>query len=266
MSILNDITLGQYYPVDSFVHRLDPRTKLIVILVGMTILLLVNKIALMVIVFLLLLVTIKVARLPLKLLLGNLKPFIWLFLITFFIHLFITENSGTVNLPVLNIPVNKLGAIAGISYSLRLAVLIILAALLTLTTSPVEMTDALENLFSPLKKMKIPVHDLIMMMTLSLRFVPTLLMEADKLRKAQISRGVSFQGNIFQKVKNVVPFILPLFLSVFRRADELALAMDARCYTGGEGRTRYKELSFGRNDYFLFAGAAVLIIVFIISR
>jgi energy-coupling factor transport system permease protein len=215
---------------------------------------------------LLLLAAIEAARLPMKLLLRNLKPFIWLFLITLFIHLFITENSETVNLPIINLSVNKLGLIAGISYSLRLAVLIILAALLTLTTSPVEMTDALEKLFSPLKKLKIPVHDLIMMMTLSLRFVPTLLMEADKLRKAQISRGVSFQGNIFKKIKNIVPFILPLFLSVFRRADELALAMDARCYTGGEGRTRYKELSFGRNDYLLFAGMAVLMIVFIISR
>lgn len=262
MSFLNDITIGQYYPVNSFVHRLDPRTKLILMIVGMTVLLLCNELVNLWLACVLLLVAVKISNVPLSLLFRNLRPFMWLFGITFIVHVFFSDNVSDYKIPLINIYLSKQGVISGIIYSLRLALLIIFAALLTLTTSPIEITDALEKMLSPLKKIRIPTHELILMMTLSLRFIPTLLMEAEKLRKAQISRGVSFSGNIVQRVKNIVPLILPLFLSVFRRADELALAMDSRCYTGGEGRTRYKELQFGKSDFYVLIGSAFFLIIF----
>jgi energy-coupling factor transport system permease protein len=146
----------------------------------------------------------------------------------------------------------------------RLVLLIILAALLTLTTSPIELTDALEKMFGPLKKLKVPTHEIVMMLTLSLRFIPTLLEEAQRLKNAQVSRGASFDGHLIQRIKSIVPLILPLFISAFRRADDLALAMDSRCYTGGEGRSSFRRLKFATADYavlfFMFAILFLLLI------
>ena len=258
MPILSDITLGQYYPVDSFVHRLDPRTKLLLTLIGMTGLLIAHQFLGLCFVAGLILIGIRSSHLPVAMVLRNLRSFLWLFVLTFFIHLLFSEGVAIIRIPYVNIDVSSQGILNGFSYSLRLALLITFATLLTLTTSPIEITDALEVMLGPLKRVGVPAHELTMMMTLSLRFIPTLIAEADKLRKAQVSRGVSFHGNIMRRVKNIIPLILPLFISVFRRADELALAMDSRCYSGGEGRTRYKELSFNKYDYFVLLGVTLL--------
>lgn len=264
MKILNDITLGQYYPVDSFVHRLDPRTKILVVLLTMTIFIATNQLTGFLIALVILFFVILKSQIPVSLIARNLRPFIWLFLITIVLHLFLTTKQGGVyTIPFLNVDVPKQGLVLGTMYSLRLAVLIILAALLTLTTSPMELTDALERFLKPLQKMGISTHEFTLMITLSLRFIPTLIAEADKLQKAQVSRGASFDGNILQRIKSVIPLILPLFISVFRRADELALAMDARCYIGGKNRTSFKKLVFHHSDYYVLGGTFLFFLLYI---
>ncbi|MEE4310543.1 MAG: energy-coupling factor transporter transmembrane component T [candidate division KSB1 bacterium] len=265
MPVLNDITLGHYYPVDSFVHKLDPRTKLIATFTGMTGLLFAHQFYGLIIISIVILISIRASQIPGKLIFGNLRPFLWLFLLTFIIHMLFSQGTPIYTIPYINLTIGEEGISNGIVFSMRLVLIITIAAILTLATSPIEITDALEVMFSPLKRFGVPTHDLTMMMTLSLRFIPTLMMEADKLRKAQISRGVQFEGKIIQRLRNMIPLILPLFLSVFRRADELALAMDARCYNGGEGRTRFKQLRFHLNDYYVLAGTLIIFIFMIVS-
>jgi len=263
MAILNDITLGQYYPADSLLHQLDPRTKIIVMLTFMSAIVMIHHLARLGLAAILLLIVIAISRLPVALVLRNLRPFLWLFLLTVIFHLLLTSQGKLlITIPYLGIKVTLPGLITGIIYSLRLAILILSAALLTLTTSPMELTDALDRFLKPLQKIGVSTHEFTMMITLSLRFIPTLLLEADKLRKAQLSRGATFQGNIFQRVKSVIPLILPLFISVFRRADDLALAMDARCYGPSRNRTSFKMLTFQKNDYLVLAGTLVIIILF----
>jgi energy-coupling factor transport system permease protein len=184
--------------------------------------------------------------------------------ITLIFHLFLSdEGTELTTIPMLDLKITKQGLHGGIMYSVRLAELVLMASLLTLTTSPVEITDALDRFLNPLKKLGLPTHEFTLMMTLSLRFIPTLILEADKLRKAQISRGANFEGNFMQRIKSVIPLILPLFISVFRRADELAMAMDARCYTGGKNRTSFKILAFTRNDIFVFCFSLIYLILFL---
>lgn len=265
MAILNDITLGQYYPADSFIHRLDPRTKILVIFVAMAIFIITHSAIRLSIAFAVILIIIYASNVPFSLVIRNLRPFLWLFVFTILFHLFLSSgNMPLVTIPYINLQISKSGLVFGTLYSCRLAILILLAATLTLTTSPMELTDALDRFFKPLQKFGISTHEFTMMITLSLRFIPTLIAEADKLQKAQISRGARFEGNLIQRVKSVIPLILPLFISVFRRADELALAMDARCYTGGKGRTSFKQLVFTRDDYMVFAGTVIFIIIFIV--
>jgi len=267
MSILNDITLGQYYPSDSLVHRLDPRTKILTVLCMMTLFVITHSIVKLMAALGVILFIIKVSKIPFLLVLKNLRPFLWLFLLTIIFHVFLTRQGEILfTVPVINTPVSKPGLMNGLIYSFRLGILILLAAMLTLTTSPMEITDALDRFLKPLQKLGVSTHEFTLMITLSLRFIPTLLFEADKLQKAQVSRGATFEGNIFQRIKSVIPLILPLFISVFRRADELALAMDARCYTGGKGRTSFKELVFQRNDYYVLMGAIGFIIFFLIIK
>ena len=267
MAILNDITLGQYYPADSFVHRLDPRTKILVILSAMTLFVITNSIVKLIIVLGMLLFIIRASKIPLLLVLKNLRPFFWLFLLTIIFHVFLTRQGELlVTVPFIKVEVTKLGLINGLIYTFRLGILILLAAMLTLTTSPMEITDALDRFLKPLQKFGISTHEFTMMITLSLRFIPTLLFEADKLQKAQVSRGATFEGNLFQRIKSVIPLILPLFISVFRRADELALAMDARCYIGGKERTSFKELVFARNDYLVLVSTLVFIFSFLLIK
>jgi energy-coupling factor transport system permease protein len=265
MTILSDITLGQYYPADSFVHRLDPRTKMLSLLAAMTALVLAHSILKLCFSLLVLLFIINISHIPFLIVLSNLKPFIWLFLITLVFHLFLSsEGTELTTLPLIGLKVTKEGLRGGSVYSIRLAEFVMMASLLTLTTSPVEITDALDRFFSPLKKLGFPAHEFTLMITLSLRFIPTLISEAEKLRKAQISRGAVFEGNIIQRIKSVIPLILPLFISVFRRADELALAMDARCYTGGKNRTSFKKLAFEKRDFVVMNCSLIYLILFVI--
>jgi len=251
MAFLNDISLGQFYPVDSFVHRLDPRTKLIAIMLIMTGLLVSFKLTVLSGFLAFSVFVVLLSRIPLTLVFRNLRPFLWLFLITISVHLFWTSGQVLATLPIINISITREGLMMGFIYSLRLALLVIFAAILTLSTSPIELTDALEKMLAPLKRFRVPTHEIVMMLTLSLRFIPTLLEEAQRLKNAQISRGATFEGSLIRRMRSIIPLVLPLFVSAFRRADELALAMDSRCYAGGEGRTSFKRLKFTAPDYFV---------------
>lgn len=263
MTILNDITIGQYYPAQSVIHRLDPRTKILVVFLSMIALVTAHKSVDLGIGFLFLICFILISKLPPFLVLRNLRPFIWLFIFTLGFHLFLS-GEGTIigRIPILGWDVTMEGLQSGLIYSVRLSEFVVLAALLTLTTSPIEITDALDRFFSPLKKFGLPIHEFVLMMTLSLRFIPTLISEADKLKKAQISRGATFDGNLIERIKSVIPLMVPLFISVFRRAEELALAMDSRCYVGGKNRTSFKELKFHLIDYCVQAGLILYLILF----
>ena len=259
MAFLNDISLGHYYPADSFVHRLDPRTKLIAVLCVMTCLLISFEPSVLLFFSILTLAVVGVSRLPMSLVFKNIRPFLLLFLLTIAVHVFWTQGRVIAQVPLLQLNITAEGLFFGFVYSVRLALLIIIAAVLTLSTSPIELTDALEKLFKPLKRLKVPTHEIVMMLTLSLRFIPTLLEEAQRIKNAQLSRGATFEGNLVQRFKSIVPLVLPLFISAFRRADDLALAMDSRCYTGGEGRTSFRRLKFQNADYLVLAVSVALV-------
>ncbi|WP_295165003.1 energy-coupling factor transporter transmembrane component T family protein [Selenomonas sp. F0473] len=257
--MLQDIQIGRYLPGDSFLHRMDARVK-ILLLVGFLLLVFFVEnpagVAVLCAATALLMVT---SRVPLMLQLRSVRPILWIVVFTFLVHLFMTPGTAAFRLGVFTATWE--GLARGGYIGLRLILLILLSTLLTLTTSPLQLTDGLEALMSPLRRVGIPVHELSMMMTIALRFVPTLLEEMDRIMKAQKARGMDFeQGNILRRLRAVVPILVPLFLSAFRRADELALAMEARCYHGGEGRTRMKEMRVGRLDYaaigIFLAGAA----------
>lgn len=257
MAFLNDITLGQYYAADSFLHRLDPRTKLIAVGILMILLLATAKVEMLIVIMAIVLSATIMAKLPLGLVARNLKPFFWLFALTAIIQLIYTKGTVVATVPVLNLDLSREGIYLAFLFSLRLALLIIIAAILTLSTSPIELMDAMEHLLNPLKRFRVPVHDLVMVMSLALRFIPTLTEEAERIRKAQISRGASFEGTLLRRLRSIIPLILPLFISAFRRADDLAMAMDSRCYHGGEGRTSFNRLAFDRRDYLVFGFLAV---------
>jgi len=261
MALFTDITLGQYFPADSPVHRLDPRTKLLAGMLLMTGLIISVHGLVLLALTLTLLTTIYLAKLPGRLVIRNLRPFLWLFLLTLFIHLFWTSGRILYRLPLLNLDITWEGLQLGLRYTIRLSLFIVLATILTLTTSPMEIMDALERLGRPFKRFHLPVHELTMMLSLSLRFIPTLLEEALRIRNAQMSRGAAFEGSMVKKVRNMIPMILPLFISAFRRADELAYAMDSRSYNGGEGRTSYSRLCFRWPDGLALSAAALIFVV-----
>ncbi len=266
MTMLNDITLGQYYPGDSVVHRLDPRTKIISLFFLMSALLIsLDPVVLLGFVGVILL-ALAGSRLPLSLVFRNIRPFIWLFLLTIVVHIFWTQGQVIARLPIIELEVSKEGLYLGLVYALRLALLIILAALLTLSTSPMELTDALEKLLGPLKRFNAPVHEIVMMLTLSLRFIPTLLEEAQRLKNAQASRGASFDGHLIKRIKSIIPLVIPLFIAAFRRADDLAAAMDSRCYTGGDGRTSFKRLKFHFADYCVLVSSTISLVALILYK
>ena len=266
MTMLNDITLGQYYPSDSFIHRLDPRTKIMSLFFLMSGLLISFDPLILLGFICIIMLALASSRLPMALVFKNIRPFIWLFLLTVLVHLFWTRGQVIAHLPLLNIPITREGLYLGVIYSVRLALLIILAALLTLSTSPIELTDALEKLLRPLKRVKAPTHEIVMMLTLSLRFIPTLLDEAQRLKNAQASRGASFDGHIVKRIKSIIPLVIPLFIAAFRRADDLAAAMDSRCYTGGNGRTSFKRLRFQFADYVVLALSTVALILLLVFK
>lgn len=246
--MLSDITIGQYYPGTSILYRLDPRLKIILLIVLLSVIFWVDGTGAYVFLCLLTLGLVTLSRLPVGMVFCSLKPLWWIILFTFLIHLCNTPGTEFARLWGFSFTYEGLGR--GILLGLRLIIVLILSSLLTFTTSPLQLTDALEALMNPLRRIGVPSHELAMMTTIALRFVPTLIEETDRLIKAQKSRGADFStGSIFKRVQAVVPILVPLFISAFRRADDLAMAMEARCYRGGEGRTRMKELRISTVDY-----------------
>lgn len=268
--MIRDITIGQYYPADSPLHRLDPRTKLILVFVyilslfiGKT---LWEQIATYGIAFLGLTAIIHASKVPLKFILKGLKAIVIIIVLTVVLNLFFTPGDDVL-LRVGRVTITSQGLQTAVFMGLRLIMLIVGSSLLTLTTSPIQLTDGIETLMKPLEKVKVPAHEIAMMMTIALRFIPILLEETDKIMKAQMARGADFEsGGLLKKAKNMVPLLVPLFISSFRRADDLALAMEARCYRGGEGRTRMKALKYASNDILALTLGGLYITVFIAIR
>ena len=257
--MLKDITLGQYFPGNSSVHRLDPRTKLIMLVVYIVALFSAKSWISCGVCFVFLAVTIKISTIPLKSIVRGMKPLVVILLFTGILNLFFTEGE-TVLVSFWVITLTLEGLIRAVLMVARIMMLITATFLLTYTTSPISLTDGLEALLSPLKKIRVPVHELSMMMCIALRFIPTLIEETDKIMAAQKARGADFEnGNLMQRVKALVPILVPLFISAFRRADELATAMECRCYQGGDGRTKMKLLRYHRNDLTAF-GLGILLI------
>ena len=245
---LKDITLGQYFPGNSVVHRLDPRTKLIAVVLYIVALFLCRFFVTYAIMFAALCLCIKLSKVPVKSIVGGLKPVLLIVIITALLNLFYTPGEHVL-LKVWVLTVTLEGVYAAFFMVVRIMMLIAGTFLLTYTTSPILLTDGLEALLNPLKKIKVPVHELAMMMSIALRFIPTLIEETDKIMSAQRARGADFEtGNLIQRAKALIPLLVPLFISAFRRADELAVAMECRCYRGGEGRTRLRQLKYQNID------------------
>ncbi len=261
--MLKDITLGQYYPVKSFVHDLDPRVKIILTIAFIVAVFLGSSLWAMIPITAFILLSAKAANLPVKLLLKGIKPLRVILIFTFVLNLFFTAGE-TMLVEWWKIKITQEGLVMACRFSIRLVFLVTGASLLTLTTQPVALTDGMERLMSPLKRIGFPAHELAMMMSIALRFIPTLLEEADKIMKAQMARGADFEsGNLLQRARAMVPLLVPLFVSAFRRAGDLAMAMEARCYHGGEGRTRMKPLKYHAADH-LFLAITVLYFILII--
>ena len=266
--MLKDITLGQYFPGNSVIHRLDPRTKLIMLVVYIVALFCAVSWISYGVVFLFLACVIRVSTIPLKALFRGMKPLILILVFTGVLNLFFTSGEGEPVVDIWVFTVYKEGIVRAILMVARILMLISGTFLLTYTTSPISLTDGLESLLSPLKKIHLPVHELSMMMCIALRFIPTLIEETDKIMSAQKARGADFEtGSLLQRVKALVPILVPLFISAFRRADELATAMECRCYQGGEGRTKMKLLRMSYFDFVAMGiGAVLLAVVFLLAR
>ncbi|MGE6632433.1 energy-coupling factor transporter transmembrane component T family protein [Bacillus sp. NPDC077027] len=246
--MMDSMIIGKYVPGTSFVHRLDPRTKLLSIFFFVFIVFFANNYVTYALLGVFTLLVVSISRVPFYFILKGMKPILWIVLFTFILHIFMTKGGALLfHFGFLNI--YEEGLRQGIFISLRFVYLIMMTTLLTLTTTPIEITDGMEKLLHPFRKMKLPVHELALMMSISLRFIPTLLEETDKIMKAQMARGVDFtSGPIKDRLKAIVPLLVPLFVSAFKRAEELATAMEARGYRGGEGRTKYRQLIWGLKD------------------
>ena len=258
--MLKDITLGQYFPGNSPVHRLDPRTKLLLLVVYIVSLFVASNWISYGVIFVFLALTVAISTIPLKSILNGMKPLVMVLIFTGVLNIFFTTGEGE---PLLKFWVVKIywdGIFKALFMMSRILMLITGTFLLTYTTSPIALTDGLESLLGPLKKLRVPVHELSMMMCIALRFIPTLIEETDKIMSAQKARGADFEtGKLFDRVKALVPILVPLFISAFRRADELATAMECRCYQGGDGRTKMKILRYKRGDLNAYAMGAVLL-------
>lgn len=246
--MIRDITLGQYYQADSPIHRMDPRVKLIGTMCFIISLFLFRNISTYIVATIFLAVVIRISKVPFRFITKGMKSILILMMITVAFNLFLTPGETLVQ--IWKLTITKEGAIASGYMIIRLTYLIIGSSLMTLTTTPNNLTDGLEKLLRPLKVIKVPVHEVSMMMSIALRFIPILLEETDKIMKAQMARGADFEhGNLIQKAKNLVPLLVPLFISAFRRANDLAMAMEARCYRGGDGRTKMKPLVYRKLDF-----------------
>lgn len=263
--MLKDITLGQYFPGNSLIHRMDPRTKLLMVVVYIVALFTASGWISYGTVFLFLAVSIKISGIALKSITKGLKPVLFIVIFTGVLNLFFTEGTHVI-FSVFGITLTWEAVERAFFMVSRIMMLITGTFLLTYTTSPIALTDGLESLLGPLKKLHLPVHELSMIMCIALRFIPALIEETDKIISAQKARGADFEtGSLVQRAKALVPILVPLFISAFRRADELAVAMECRCYQGGEGRTKMKLLRYHRIDLNTFVvGAGLLIVVFVL--
>lgn len=263
--MIRDITLGQYYPGDSWIHRLDARTKIIATLLYLIELFIVNNFYGFLIAGAALFAVIAISKVPLKFIFRGLTAVFLIIAFTFLLNLFMVDGRVLWHWKFLTITYEGLSR--AFFMAIRLVLIIIGSSIMTLTTKPVELTDGLEKLLSPFSKIGLPSHEIALMMTIALRFIPTLMEETDKIIKAQQARGADFEsGNLFQRAKNLIPILVPLFVSSFRIAQDLALAMEARCYHGGPGRTRMNEIRFDRGDAIAAILMALFLAVIIASR
>lgn len=264
--MLKDITLGQYFPGKSPIHLMDPRTKLIMLVVYIVALFSAGSWVSYGLCLVFLISSIAISTIPAKSIVRGMKPLVMILAFTGILNLFFTVGE-TVLIQFWVITITLEGVVRAIFMTSRILMLITGTFLLTYTTSPISLTDGLEALMNPLKKIKVPVHELSMMMCIALRFIPTLIEETDKIMSAQKARGADFEnGKLMERVKALVPILVPLFISAFRRADELATAMECRCYQGGDGRTKMKLLRYGRYDFIAFGiGALLLVAVFTLT-
>lgn len=262
--MLKNITIGQYYPGDSLIHRLDPRIKIFIITLFIVAIFFVNTFAGYLPLLAFIILVIAVSGIPPKAVLRGLRPLFFIIAITVFFNMIMTPGEVVFRLWFINI--TKEGLRQAGFMALRLIFLVTGTSLLTLTTSPIALTDGIESILNPFRRIGVPAHELAMMMTIALRFIPTLMEETEKIMKAQMARGADFEsGNILRRARNLVPLLVPLFVNAFRRADELATAMEARCYRGGDGRTRMKPLILTNLDK-ITAVLAVLFFGFVIAQ
>ena len=258
--MLKDITLGQYYQTESVIHRLDPRVKLVGTICYIISLFLVNSVWGYLVAAIFLAVMIKLSNVPFKFMVKGMKAILFLLMLTVAFNMFLTPGEALIS--IWKLTITKEGLRLAIMMAVRLSFLIIGSSVMTLTTTPNNLTDGMENLMKPLRKFKVPVHEIAMMMSIALRFIPILMEETDKIMKAQIARGADFEsGNIIKKAKALVPLLVPLFISAFRRANDLAMAMEARCYRGGDGRTKMKPLVYKKADR---VGYCVLVLYLVV--
>jgi energy-coupling factor transport system permease protein len=259
MKFFRNITIGQYIYRDSIIHKLDPRIKIMAVILIIIAIFLVKSWSGLVIIGAYLFINIFLAKVHPKFVLKGIQPLIVILLFTLLIHFFTTQGEIIYRIWVLNI--TREGIQRGLFIAVRLFYLILSTSWLTLTTSPISLTDGIERLLSFLKIFKVPAHEIAMMMTIALRFIPTLMEETEKITKAQIARGADFEsGNFIKRIQNFLPIIIPLFINAFQRADELSIAMEARCYRGGEDRTHYRQLLITNTDYIFFIITLIILI------
>lgn len=264
--MLRDITLGQYYQTESVIHKLDPRVKLTATICFIISLFVVKSWVGYAVAAVFLAVMIKLSNVPFKYMVKGMKSIVFILLITVVFNLFLTP--GEVLVSIWKLKITREGLQTAVMMAVRLSFLIVGSSVMTLTTTPNSLTDGMEKLMKPLKVFRVPVHEIAMMMSIALRFIPILLEETDKIMKAQIARGADLEsGNMIQKAKSMIPILVPLFVSAFRRANDLAMAMEARCYHGGEGRTKMKPLKYCRKDRIAYITViAYVVLVVLIGR
>ena len=263
--MLKNITLGQYIPGKSLLHRADPRTKMIWIIVLMVAVFATNNIYCYIMMIALTGIILAISEVPVSYTLRGIKPLLIILIITFIVNIFTYPGTKVLlNIGVLKVTLE--GVVQSIIVAIRLSLIVVLGSILTLTTTPIALTDGLESLFKPLKKLKVPVHEMSMMMSIALRFIPTLMEETDRIIKAQASRGADFDtGNLLERAKSFIPVLIPLFVSAFKRAEDLATAMESRCYRGGVGRTRMKQLAYTGVDAKISLFMSAFLIVFVLT-
>jgi len=262
--MLKDITIGQYFPGDTLVHNYDPKLKIITMFIYIVSLFFINEMLMYIPILIYLLLILLSAKLPIGLVLKGLKPLRIIIFVTFLINLFFTPGEAVYQFGFLKI--SQEGIDMAFFMGIRLILLVLGTSLLTYTTSPIELTDGIESLLRPFRKIGVPSHEIAMMMTIALRFIPTLIEETDKIMKAQMARGADFEsGNLISRAKNLVPLLVPLFINSFRRAEELATAMEARCYRGGDGRTKMNTSIITSKDVIIFIGNIIFFAIVIIG-